>query len=49
MKGAGNVVVTIDGVVAWNGLLKTVSYLIVVLILSSRDGVARTLSAALRC
>ena len=49
MNGAGSVVVTIDGVVAWNGRLKTVSYLIVVLNLSSRDGVAKTLSAALRC
>ena len=28
MNGAGSVVVTIDGVVAWNGWLKTVSYLI---------------------
>ena len=49
MNGAGSVVVTIDGVVARNGWLKTVSYLIVVLNLSSRDGVAKTLIAALCC
>ena len=49
MKGAGVVVVTIEGVVAWNGWLNIVLYLIVVLNFNSRDGVARTSSAVLRC
>ena len=49
MNGAGVVVVIIEGVMAWNGWLKIVSYFIVALNFSSSDGVAKTLSAALRC
>ena len=47
-NGAGIVVVTMDGVVAWKGWLYMVSYFIVVLNFSSRDGVARTSSAEFR-
>ena len=47
--GAGVVVAIIDGVVAWNGWLKIVSYFIVVLNFSSKLGVAKNSSAVLRC
>ena len=49
INGAGVVVVIIDGVVAWNGWLKIVSYYIVALNFISKDGVAKRLSAAFRC
>ena len=48
MNGAGVVVVTIEGVVAWNGRLNIVLYLIVALNFSSKDGVAKTSSAVFR-
>ena len=49
INAAGVVVVFMDGVVAWNGLLKIVPYFIVVLNFSSKFEIAKTSSAVLRC
>ena len=49
INGGVVVQVVIDGVVAWNGWLKIVLYLIVGLNANSNDGVANTLSAVCLC